>query len=365
MKKRWLSLLTALLLCLGLVPPALADSTEITVTPSVQTAAEGDTFSVTVALSGNPGFSAVQFTLKYDASKMECVRASTGELLSGMLAAANPSADGGAIVAAASTEQVTGDGVLATFTFRALDGAGGEFRLADVILSDSDGSAVPFGSTAGKVEAETPSVPPSPQQPLPEGPGVPPAAETAPRFNDTSGHWAEDYINAAVDKGFFRGYADGGFHPGDRVTRGAFVTVLWRMAGCPEPAAGTPFTDTGHLSAEFQKAIAWAFGSGYISGRTAATFAPGEPVTRQAAMKILYLYAGGVSGQELFFTKVYDDTFTDSAALAAWAKAPMYWGIYHELISGTSATTLGATGVATRAQLAKILVNYSEKIIEQ
>ena len=32
------------------------------------------------------------------------------------------------------------------------------------------------------------------------------------------------------------------------------------------------------------------------------------------------------------------------------------------MISGTSATTLGVTGTANRAQLAKILVNYADKL---
>ena len=44
--------------------------------------------------------------------------------------------------------------------------------------------------------------------------------------------------------------------------------------------------------------------------------------TRQEAMKILFLFHGGVSGQETLLTKIYDDAFTDSGTLASWAKAP-------------------------------------------
>ena len=39
----------------------------------------------------------------------------------------------------------------------------------------------------------------------------------------------------------------------------------------------------------------------------------------------------------------------------------MYWGVYNTLISGTGDKTLSPQGIATRAQLAKILVNYIEK----
>ena len=151
MKKRCFSLLLAIFLCICVVPTAAAASAEISVTPSVETVKEGDTFTVTAEISGNSGFSAVQFTLMFDESKVECVSASTGTLLKGMLAATNPDAKDGAIVAAASTGEVTGDGVLATFTFRALSEVGSAFQLADIVLSDSDGGAVPCFTTGAKV----------------------------------------------------------------------------------------------------------------------------------------------------------------------------------------------------------------------
>ncbi len=74
-----------------------------------------------------------------------------------------------------------------------------------------------------------------------------------------------------------------------------------------------------------------------------------------------YGYSGGQSGMEMMFTETYDDAFTDSGSIASWAKPAVYWAYYHELISGTSSTTITPTGLASRGQLAKILVNYSEK----
>jgi hypothetical protein len=188
-----------------------------------------------------------------------------------------------------------------------------------------------------------------------------PVQEAEHKFTDTADHWAESYINTAVERGYFQGYADGSFQPGKQVTRGAFVTVLWRMAGKPAATSDTPFTDVGGVSDEFRSAIAWAYEQGYISGRTETTFAPSASVTRQAAMKILYQFAGGASGGETMFTAIYDSSFTDSGSLPDWAKAPMYWAYYNQLISGTSTTTLGGGGAASRAQLAKILVNYADQ----
>ena len=75
----------------------------------------------------------------------------------------------------------------------------------------------------------------------------------------------------------------------------------------------------------------------------------------------MFNYAGGVSGQEVLFTQIYDSTFTDSGTMADWARAPMYWGIYNELIDGTTKTTLGPAVPATRAELARILVGYVDR----
>ena len=425
MKKRCFSLLLAIFLCVCAMPTAAAASAEISVTPSVQTVKEGDTFTVTAAISGNSGFSAVQFTLMFDESKVECVSASTGALLKGMLAATNPSAEDGAIVAAASTSEVTGDGVLATFTFRALSEVGSAFQLADIILSDSDGGAVPCFSIGGKVGTGSGTVvkPSDPVDPKPEPETKPdPKPETKPetkpeqskptekpaevqkpteqpkpeekpaetpstaekpekpeethstaekpaqpeqtvehRFTDTKGHWAESYINSAVEKGLFGGYADGSFRPGNAVTRGAFVTVLWRMAGKPQPTGDTPFTDIGKVSEEFRSAITWAYNQGYISGRTATAFAPGDSISRQAAMKILYGFSGGAGEVDPMFMMAFNLQYPDAAKLPSWASAPMYWGVQNGIISGTTDGRLNGGGTATRAQLAKILSIYDEK----
>jgi hypothetical protein len=372
--------------------PTLAADTEIVVkTP--QSTAVGETFTVSTEIAGNPGFSAVQFTLTYDPDVVECVSVDTGAALSGAMTATNPAASTGAIVAAASVNTLTQDGVLATFTFRTIGSGDSGLTLADVLLSDQNSDSLDFTVTgvtetttqqpadkdedtqqsADGTAAQRPTTGSGGTAQQPTDTTQQTAAQTPVevisvqeiavehKFSDTTDHWAESYINTAVERGYFQGYADGSFQPGNPVTRGAFVTVLWRMAGKPAAAGETPFTDVSGVSDEFRSAIAWAYEQGYISGRTETTFAPSASVTRQAAMKILFQFSGGQSGLESMLTSVYNDSFTDSDSLPDWAKAPMYWAYYNQLISGTSDTTLGGGGAASRAQLAKILVNYADK----
>ena len=368
MVKRALAWALALCLSLSLTVVAWAAQPTITVTPSRTAPAVGETFTVDVAITGNPGIGAVQFRLTFDPAVLDCVAVETGAVLKGALAASNPDAEGGAIVAAASASALTADGTIATFTFKVVGQGAVSFGFRDYVLSTTTGAEVPF--TLAGASLTEPEQPPKPTEPTtppkPTSPPKPvepqqPAGETVEHtFSDTVGHWAAAYISDAVEKGFFQGYADGTFRPGKNVTRGEFVTVMWRMAGQPAAASVAPFADTQGIWCE--DAISWAYEQGLVNGKTAQRFAPGDSVTRQEAMKILFLYNGGKSGQEVLFTRIYDDTYTDSDTLASWAKAPMYWAVYNEIISGTSDTTLGPRGAATRAQLAKILVNYAETL---
>lgn len=388
MKKRIGAFGLVIAMLLTLACPALAaDTTFVIKGPSTSPKA-GETFTVTVELTGNPGFNAIGFTLIYDKNKMTCTSAKEGDRMQGMLSVTNPNASTGAIVTGASVEAKTGDGAVGRFTFTAkTDLTELKFGLSDIVLSDAEGKSISYqivtaaesgnpdnpgtgtgtGSTpGGQTPVPTPSNPGGGQttDPTPTDPGGGQAADPQPGetvgFTDTKGHWGESYILKAADLGLFKGYTDGSFKPDQNVTRAQYVTVLYRMAGSPSVTAASPFTDIGDQIAEFQNAIAWGYEKGFINGKGATTFDPGGYVTRQEAMKILFGYDGGVSGMETMFTAIYDANYTDSDKLASWAKAGMYWGVYHTIISGTSATTLSPQGTATRAQLAKILTVYDE-----
>lgn len=177
-------------------------------------------------------------------------------------------------------------------------------------------------------------------------------------FADMAGHWAEPFVKEASTLGLFKGDEAGNFNPEENITRAQFVTVLWRMAGSPEVSAELPFVDVQNQIPEFISAISWGYSNKYISGTSDKTFEPDGTLTREAAMKILHAYSGGKTGMEFQFFSIYEGLLKDSAKISSWAKTSVYWGIYNKLISGTSETTIGPDEPATRAQLAKILVNY-------
>ena len=136
--------------------------------------------------------------------------------------------------------------------------------------------------------------------------------------------------------------------------------VLWRMAGKPAAAKPAPFEDAAS-DAWFADAVAWACETGAVNGRSERVFDPDGAVTRQEAMKVVFLYAGGVSGMEAMLSTLYDSGFTDSGEIADWAKPAMYWGYFNGLIGSEGDTALRPTDAATRAELARMLVLCADK----
>lgn len=392
-RNRILAIGIALLLAEQLLTPlACAAGTTLKLTAPDKLPDVGQTFTVTAELTGNTGLAAVQLSLGYDDSVVECTGIENGALVAGMLAASNPYAtrDGvGAILAAATTTAVKTDGSLAVFTFRVKAAGDAKLTLADALLSDTDGKALPLsyslpaliaqgsGSDSGSgsgSDAEKPGTDnkkseddkKSEDEDKPEDEEKP--ADGAQEevksgsFRDvTSTHWAFASVERAAELGLVTGYSDGTFRPDTPVTRAQFVLMLWRMCGKPAAAKAASFADA---SADwYQDALSWAVEKGYVNGLSDTRFGPDAPITRQQAMAILFRLNGGQSGTELTLTGIYEQTFADSTTIASWAKDATWWAVYHELVSGVGGSRIAPEANASRAQIAAILLRYADQFM--
>lgn len=392
-RNRILAIGIALLLAVQLLTPlACAAGTTLKLTAPDKLPDVGQTFTVTAELTGNTGLAAVQLSLGYDDSVVECTGIENGALVAGMLAASNPHAtrDGvGAILAAATTTAVKTDGSLAVFTFRVKAAGDAKLTLADALLSDIDGKALSLsyslpaliaqgsGSDSGSgsgSDAEKPGTDnkkseddkKSEDEDKPEDEEKP--ADGAQEevksgsFRDvTSAHWAFASVERAAELGLVTGYSDGTFRPDTHVTRAQFVLMLWRMCGKPAAAKAASFADA---SADwYQDALSWAVEKGYVNGLSDTRFGPDAPITRQQAMAILFRLNGGQSGTELTLTGIYEQTFADSTTIAAWAKDATWWAVYHELVSGVGGSRIAPEANASRAQIAAILLRYADQFM--
>ena len=201
-----------------------------------------------------------------------------------------------------------------------------------------------YTKESGSHGGSTPStVPTTPQQPT----GLP--------FTDVqSGAWYADAVKYVFDQGLMSGMSAQEFGPDGQVTRGQVVTILWRLAGSPT-VSGKAFPDVS-ASAWYADAVAWASANGVVSGYENGGFGPGDPVTREQLAAILYRYAQ-LSGKDTDQTADLSG-YTDSVTISAWAPQALKWAVGSGLISGTGTHTLSPRGTATRAQIAVILQNF-------
>lgn len=368
------ALLLALCLLLAALPTAAAAGSGMIVDAPDTLPAAGESFTVTVRLTGNTGVNTIQLALGYDDSVLTCTAVESGKLTGNLLTVGNPHStrgETGAIFVAAGVNEITADGEIAVFTFQVK--ASGDAKLS-VMQADfaGEGGSLTLDYTLPALFSGDASQ--EPVQKPSEGTNAKPSDETgstpsanAPsgaaqaRFTDVpASHWAYETVSRAAQLGLVSGYTDGSFHPDASVTRAQFVLMLWRAAGKPQAKTQAQFVDTAN-GGWYADALNWACENGLVNGISATQFGPDAPVTRQQAMTILFRYSGSARGMESLFSDVYAQTFSDSGKIAGWAKDAVWWAVYHGLVSGIGRDTISPESPASRAQIAAILLRYMDK----
>ena len=114
-----------------------------------------------------------------------------------------------------------------------------------------------------------------------------PEAESESAFADVD---ASTYYAAAVDwateAGVTKGVSKSHFAPNAAITRGQAVTLLWRLAGEPEPEQDSSFTDVPAQRYDAD-AVAWAAEQGVTLGVSATRFQPDDACTRAQIVTFL------------------------------------------------------------------------------
>ena len=174
--------------------------------------------------------------------------------------------------------------------------------------------------------------------------------------------WSYEGISYCLDNGFMNGMGDGYFQPNATTTRAQLVTILWRM--CEEPAAekAADFRDTRDHWAK--DAVAWAAENGIVNGVGEGLFAPDAPITREQLVTIFHRFCKDYLQMDVSQTQTLS-SFPDAGAVSDWAKDAMEWGVAVRLISGVSTpdgAILQPQGSATRAQIAKVILNFFEYV---
>ena len=171
-------------------------------------------------------------------------------------------------------------------------------------------------------------------------------------FRDVApGAWYEEAVQYVYEAGLMQGTTGSTFSPDRTSNRGMIAAILYRLEGSPR--AGTPpFTDVA-ADSYCADAVAWAEQQGIVRGFDDGTFRPEGRITRQQLAAILFRYTeyrGADTADRADLSR-----FSDSAAVADYAREALAWAVSAGLIQGRSDGTLDPSGSATRAQTAVIL----------
>ena len=179
-------------------------------------------------------------------------------------------------------------------------------------------------------------------------------------FTDVhEGDWFYEEVLYAYENGLMNGVGDNRFAPNSATTRAQLVTILYRMEGQPAVSGDLPFTDV-EAGTWYTNAVGWAAQNGIVNGVGDETFAPGNDLTREQLVTILYRYAE---------SKGYDVSasadlagYPDGEEIQAYAREAMAWAVAENIIQGMEDDTLKPAGNASRAQIATILMRFCEGV---
>lgn len=88
-----------------------------------------------------------------------------------------------------------------------------------------------------------------------------------------------DSINYVYDNKIMQGTSNTTFRPDNLLSRGMFVTVLYRISGSTEKYSN-PFTDVPN-GEYYTYPVGWANHYEIVLGKTSTKFAPNDPITRE------------------------------------------------------------------------------------
>ncbi|WP_196427079.1 S-layer homology domain-containing protein [Paenibacillus woosongensis] len=174
-------------------------------------------------------------------------------------------------------------------------------------------------------------------------------------LTDIAGHWAEDYIMRAVEKGFVSGYPDGTFKPNHPVTRAEFTVMLAGALKLEGDGSALIFTDHDRIGGWAKQAVAQAVQAGIVVGYNDGSFRPNTQITRaEMAVMIaralqLELNANALPG------------FADDEAIPQWAKGAVEAIRKLGIVDGRGGNRFVPNETATRAEATVMLLRLLDR----
>jgi len=158
------------------------------------------------------------------------------------------------------------------------------------------------------------------------------------------------------------GYDKDSFKPDQDITRAEFTAIVVRALGLRNSDTAISFADV-NTNAWYYETVRLGYEYGLINGYEDGTFRPEDKITREEAMTIM----GRAMDTAAMNTEISQgeilkqlNSFTDSNALADWAKESIALSIKNEIVNGYNAK-LNPKDNITRAETAAMVRRTLQK----
>lgn len=179
----------------------------------------------------------------------------------------------------------------------------------------------------------------------------------AAEFSDMPNDWSTAGLTAAVENGLLNG-SDGKIMPYDNMTRAQMATIMVRVLGAKATADISKYTDVTQND-WFYEYMAKAVAMGALSGKSATTLNPNDPITRQEVCVILNrLFVLPAPGTDVLAA------FGDAGQVADWAKDSVAALVSAGFINGANGN-LNPVNNITRAEFATIMNRMVGQYIDE
>lgn len=186
-------------------------------------------------------------------------------------------------------------------------------------------------------------------------------AEPMPFKDLTPADWFYAAITQVHGLRIMRGVSDDDFAPNASLTRGMFITMLYRLAGEPETHGEAGFDDV-ESDSWYTDAVAWAVENGIAFGFDPSTFGTDADITREQMVVLMFrfmAYKGFDMGAPGDLS-----SYSDVSSISDWARADFEWAVGAGQIKGTMPDVLNPTGTAIRAESAIVIWRFMMKYMQ-
>ena len=220
-------------------------------------------------------------------------------------------------------------------------------------ITGGNGGGIPTRPSTDKPGTETPGTTPGTETPgtTTEPDQVP---QTEGPFADVAAdHWAAAPIAQLKEAGVVNGSGDGNYTPEADITRAEFTKMVVGVMGLEAAAAEVAFED---CTAEdwFTPYVAAAVEAGLVNGVSETEFAPNATITREQAFAII--------GRAIDAEATTAVAFTDAADIDEYAAPYVALLVELGIVNGYEDNTIRPDANITRAEAAKILAGFMDKL---